>query len=1148
MPQKHTSNSASRGAKAAAPLPTWTFLGFLTALIAIVLICIISLRSLQVRTDIAAQVNVTHQSILELERILSALKDIETGERGFQLTRDEVQLAPYEAARSSLATRLEQLRAQEDRWPEQVGQIEQLALERVEVARETIEAVRAGQSGAELSERRIARAKPIMDRIRQLVAELTTRNQQSLNDSQGAWELAANISVVVVVTGSALLLVLLAAAAVLFSRDHRARERQIWLRAGQMGISRELQGVQHLEVIGQRVISFLARYLDAQVGAIYLTEADGRLRRFAGFASSGPSEPGQGDAPEVIRPGEGLVGQVARDQTPMLVTDLPENYLQVTSGLGRARTRQLVLTPSLSDGQVQSVIELGFFHPVHPADLELLEEVSTTVAVSVRSAKDRSRLEELLEETQRQSEELQTQQEELRVANEELEEQGHTLRASQARLETQQAELEQTNVSLEEQTQLLERQKAELTIAQEQLTAKAEELMRTNRYKSEFLANMSHELRTPLNSSLILAKILADNRDGNLTAEQVKFASNIYSAGNDLLLLINDILDLSKIEAGKIDIQVEPVDLSRMANTLTQTFNPISEEKNVPLRVTLEEGLPATIENDSQRLQQVLNNLLSNAFKFTAQGHVSLRIRQRDDGRIAFEVQDTGIGIAPEQQEVIFEAFRQADGTTNRKYGGTGLGLSISRDLARLLGGDIELVSAEGAGSTFTLVIPQRMEAPAAPPTSRAQAMASLVPPPREDDKRQTPPRSSATPAFPDDREHLDPDARVLLVVEDDPAFARILFDLAHDLKFQCLVAHEADEGVALALEHHPSAIVLDLALPDHSGLTVLDRLKRNPSTRHIPVQIVSAADHGQTAREMGAAGYIMKPVRREEVANALRKLEARFSRDIQTVLVVEDDPIQRESLEALLGSDSVRTVPVATASAALEALERSTFDCMVLDLSLPDASGYELLERMAKDDAYSFPPVIVYTGRSLSADEEQRLRRYSRSIIIKGAKSPERLLDEVTLFLHQVEAKLPLDRQRMLQIARNRESTFEGRNILVVEDDVRNIFALSRLLEHKGAKLRIARNGREALELLARDGAVDVVLMDIMMPEMDGYEAMREIRKRPEFKDLPIIALTAKAMRDDQQRSLEAGANDYVAKPIDVEKLLSLIRVWMPS
>jgi len=916
---------------------------------------------------------------------------------------------------------------------------------------------------------------------------------------------------------------------------------QDWLRTARARLADAIVGEQSLPRMAQRVLEFLVNYLGAQAGTLYVAEANGAYSRVAAIGVDSTAQ-----LPTALAAGEGLLGRAVLEKRSLRIDDLPSDYLRIGSGLGSRKPHALLIAPLAVDESAHGVIELGFLQPTFASDLELLSTVSEAIAIAIRTGTLRRERENLLQETQRQAEELQAQQEELRVANEELLSQSAQLRDSQARLETQQAELEQTNVHLEEHAQKLGQQHDELIGAKLDLERKASELARANRYKSEFLANMSHELRTPLNSSLILAKLLADNRDGNLTPEQVKFARGITTAGNDLLTLINDILDLSKIEARKVDLTHAAIDINELAHRLSETFEPMALDKQILFRVIKAPDLPATIESDTQRLSQILKNLLSNALKFTDRGTVSFEMRPLPDGNIEFAVRDTGIGIAAEHQQLIFEPFRQADGTTNRKFGGTGLGLSISRELARLLGGQIRVESTPGEGSVFRLILPRTLPASAGRDQPELAAVPTLH---AAAGHAPSPTRATGRPALlPDDRATLKDDGRILLVIEDDPLFARVLYDLAHELGFDCLLASTADEGMELAQQFRLAAVVLDVKLPDHSGLTVLDRLKHNPLTRHVPVQVISATDYARAAREMGAAGTLVKPVDREELHAALLSLKEKFASEQRTVLVVEDNELQRESIMQLLASDSTRVLTADNAAAALEQLRSTTFDCMVLDLTLPDASGYELLERMAADDAYAFPPVIVYTGRQVSAEEEQQLRKYSRSIIVKGAKSPERLLDEVTLFLHQVEGKLPPDRQRMLAAARRRDAAFEGRRILVVEDDVRNIFALTSVLEPLGGSIVIARNGREALSRLASKPVPDIVLMDIMMPEMDGITAMQEIRKQPGFRDLPIIALTAKAMPDDQQRCLAAGANDYITKPIDVDKLVSLIRIWMPK
>lgn len=913
-------------------------------------------------------------------------------------------------------------------------------------------------------------------------------------------------------------------------------EEQEWVQSGQIQIAESSQGELSVEDLATRVISSLCELTGALAGAFYTNEGDGvRLRGTYALDDKGRDR---------FKLGEGLVGQAARDKKQIIARELPVGYLRIRSGLGERDASSVVVQPMIVNGGTYAVAELAFTGSVPPKALRLLDGTDESIAVNVRSATYRHRLTELLAETQRQAEELQAQQEELRVSNEELEERERGLRDAHGEMQAQQTVLEERNDELAAQ-------RADLLRSQELLTTRAREVAQASRYKSEFLANMSHELRTPLNSALILAKLLADNKPGTLTAEQVKFAETIYAAGNDLLTLINDILDLSKIEAGKLDVQIGPSRIKGLTGSLERLFAPLAKQKGLVFNVEVASDIPDTIETDQQRLEQVLRNLIANALKFTDKGAVTLSISGEGTG-LAFAVRDTGIGIARESQELIFDAFKQADGTTSRKYGGTGLGLSISRDLARMLGGDVTVKSEVGVGSTFTLTLPLTYNPKSATAekrwstTTRAPVDAPMpAPRPEQDDTQKLDERAGPTLPFRDDRDR-DPQGRTVLVIEDDVRFAQILYDLAHEQRFNVVCATSASEGLELAKTTRPAAIILDVNLPDDSGLTVLERLKRTPETRHIPIHVVSAHDHSRTALELGAIGYAVKPLTREQLDELFERLEDQFAKRVRRVLVIEDDDVQRQSIQALLGGEDIEIIPVDTARGALEKLRSETFDCIVLDLKLPDATGFELLETMAADDAYAFPPVIVYTGRSLDRAEEERLRKYSSSIIVKGARSPERLLDEVTLFLHQVEARLPPERQRMLQTARNRDAIFEGRRVLIVEDDVRNVFALSSIIEPKGATVEIARNGREALTALENNLPPDLVLMDIMMPEMDGIEAMKAIRAQQKFAKLPIIALTAKAMRDDREKCLAAGANDYLAKPIDVDKLLSLARVWM--
>ena len=929
-------------------------------------------------------------------------------------------------------------------------------------------------------------------------------------------------------------------------QSRRVAADALWLQEGENAVTVSLRGDPEPRTLADAAVRALCAQLGAEVGAMYRLQGD-RLQLVGGAAL-----PAQ--LPEILPAGAGQWGEVLREGAPRRLEDA-QSPLDIDTPLGRSVVRQRLLGPITADGVVVGVVELGRagVSPARSLELELLLQCAEPIGVALRAALMRAQLMELLEETQRQSEELQTQQEELRVANEELEEQSRSLLQSQANLEQQQAELEQTNVQLEERTHELESRQQALLLAQAQLVQNSNELEASSRYKSEFLANMSHELRTPLNSSLILAKLLADNKDGTLTAEQVKYAQAIHSSNNDLLALINDILDLSRIEAGHVELVEENLAVSSVLQRLKDTFEPMAAQKGLLLEIVSEAGAPVQLVADSQRLQQILKNLLANAVKFTEHGSVVLKVRSAAAGRVQFAVSDTGIGIADEQTAVIFEAFRQADGSTRRRYGGTGLGLSISRDLALRMGGSISVSSEPGRGSCFTLELPLLASGGAIPAASAAP---DVRPAPAALPQRV--PVASAfnggsahghdapravQPRVLDDRGQRSRAGRMILVVEDDATFAEALVSMAHELDFDCVVASTAAEALGLASELRPNGILLDIGLPDVSGLSVLERLKRDPATRHIPVHVVSGLERSQVAMELGAIGYVIKPATRERLVGAIQQLEATNQRDMRRLLIVEDDSELRSNLQLLLGRDQLEITGVGTIAEAMAELAGSTFDCMVTDLTLPDGTGYDLLERMAGNDAVAFPPVIVYTGRALTRDEEQRLRRYSKSIIIKGARSPERLLDEVTLFLHSVEASLPSDQQRLLREARRRDAVLDGRTVLLAEDDVRNIFALSSVLEPLGITLEIARNGREALDKLRPE--IDLVLMDIMMPEMDGLTAMREIRTDPRWRDLPIIALTAKAMPDDREHCLQAGANDYIAKPIDVDKLVSLCRVW---
>ncbi|MBN2752260.1 MAG: response regulator, partial [Rhodospirillaceae bacterium] len=841
--------------------------------------------------------------------------------------------------------------------------------------------------------------------------------------------------------------------------------------------------------------------------------------------------------------------------------------------------------------------------PFTPVERRFIAENSGNVGVLIAAAESHQTIETLLArareqenelrasntELKRQAQalieserELQTQQEELRVINEELEEQTHALRKSENELQTQQEELRVTNEELEERTQELEqRSKAiqtkndELIRARDEIREKIKELETSNRYKSEFLANMSHELRTPLNSILILSQLMEENRVGNLTPRQIESARTINASGSDLLKLINDILDLSKVEAGKVEMSMEPMPIAGFLSDIERVFRPVSENRGIPFDTIIDDNIPPSLVTDSHRLQQVVRNLLSNAFKFTeAGGRVSLSITrpQANDlpahhpltpqTAVAFVVKDEGIGIPADRQAEIFEAFRQADGGTSRKYGGTGLGLSISRRLAEALGGLITLTSVPGKGSIFSVILPtsqtqtSRPETPAlasppvsAPPTPTPVSATETIKPKSSAKPVKHPPTLSddaSAEDVRDDRKSLASDDKILLIIEDDHSFAAILRDLAHERDFKCLIAADGETGLHFADYYHPSAIILDIGLPGIDGWEVMARLKDNPETRHIPVHFISGDDNALDGLRMGAVGFLTKPISVERVEEAFSKIEEVIDKPVSSLIVVEDDPVQAEAIRQLIGNGDVISTIANSGTKALSTLSQSSFDCMILDLGLKDMSGFDLLERLRDIPHCARMPIIIYTGRELSKSEEEQLQRHADSIIIKGVRSPERLVDESALFLHRVEATLPERQRAMIRMMHDRDAALKDRTILLVDDDMRNVFALSSVLEDKGLSVVIARDGRESLTRLAENPAIDLVLMDIMMPEMDGYEAIREIRKIRDHAKLPIIALTAKAMKGDRNKCVEAGASDYLAKPVDTEKLLSLLRVWL--
>lgn len=920
-----------------------------------------------------------------------------------------------------------------------------------------------------------------------------------------------------------------------------ASERLSWLKIAMGQLTDSLRGEFTMEQLGQNVVEFLEVHTGMKMGAIFVRNNGYTLLTFcAGKAL--PKEYAKNE----ISFGEGFLGEVAHTGTSMQICDVNPDYYKFSSALGEKSPSWIFIFPLIANGRVMGVIEAAY--PVIPNEQiqELLKNIGETIAITIRSvhySQDLVNFNQLLEE------EVAAQNEELKITNEELEKHSRELRKSFVQLESQQAELEQSNQQLEEQTLQLEQQNnllneknKQLLVAQMSLIERTKEMETASKFKSEFLANMSHELRTPLNSTLILAKMLSENKEQNLTKEQVSYAEVIYSSGNDLLNLINDILDLSKVEAGKLRLNNEKIRIRPLLEGLERVFKTTALEKEIIFIVEQDESIPNELITDKFRVEQVLKNFLSNAFKFTEKGSVKLKVRANLNN-LFFDVEDSGIGITPNEQEAIFEAFRQADGNSNRKYAGTGLGLSISKELSKLLGGKIYLSSEKGKGSTFTLALPLNIQVQAENP--------QLFLPINSPDQT-LPPEKKSWPqfSFTDDREKMGSFPRSVLIIEDDEVFAKMLYNVAHEMGFAAILTPMAEEALWLIYNHPPQAILLDVKLPDYNGLMVLDQLKQDKKTRHIPVHVISATDFSGSALSLGAMGFLEKPVNMDQLKEAFKQLATILEQQMKHILIVEDNAEERESIIHLIsGINKVKFDAVGTAEEALQLLSSRSYDCMIMDLNLTGQSGIELLNTLAQDNfSYSKPPAIIYTAGGFTPEDEEQLSKYSRSIILKGTRSQERLLNEVSLFLHWVESDLPDDRQKMLTELRARDKTLAGRNILLADDDVRNIFALTSALEAQGAKIFTARNGREALDKAISIDNLELILMDIMMPEMDGLEAIMKIRQEPAGRNISIIALTAKAMKDDREKCLAVGANDYMSKPIEMDKLLSLIRVWLPT
>lgn len=956
-------------------------------------------------------------------------------------------------------------------------------------------------------------------------------------------------------------------------RAEQARDEKEWVVAGIALLNAEFQITGSVDNLAQRIITSVSKYIGAQVGAFYIrNESSEGMTLLASHAFTHR----KGHTPGFL-PGEGILGQAVLERKQIHVANLPPGYLVIASGLGEADAGHVYVTPLMLESEVKGVVELASFQALGEGALEYLKQGAPMIAVALEAASARATAAAALAEAQQLASELEAQQDRLRQTNTELEEQAAELRASEQKLQDQQTEIELANTELQQQNEKLEQQRNETEQARRTLVLQAQEVALASKYKSEFLANMSHELRTPLNSLLLLARSLRDNATGNLTADQVESAAVIFDSGSDLLNIINEILDLSKIEAGKMELRLADVDIKDVARTLVSQFEHMAHAQGLSFKVVADDELPSRLVTDPQRLGQILKNLIGNALKFTEQGGVNVRFarpaanaRFRRAGfdlarSIAIHVTDTGIGIPENQQKVIFEAFQQADSGDRRRFGGTGLGLSISRELANLLGGEIHVTSAPGKGSTFTVFLPETLTESASEDANALTAEPQGADSPRDRQAPLAAPASLLKPAKPvpavatmprpdvkvpqtpldDDHGKISPQDRVILLIEDDLRFAKIVIEHVRQRGFKCLHSVTGEGGLELARVHRPDGVVLDVELPGIDGWTVLSELKQDLSLRHIPVHIVSVEPASKANLGIGAIGFAAKPVDKEQIDTVLSRLDAATAHAAKRVLVIEDEPLMRDETVRVIGNGNVKVDAASTGREGLELLARIPYDLVVMDLGLPDISGVELLQSWSKQTD-TLPPVIIHTVRELTMEEELFLRHFSDSIIIKDVRSHERLVDEVALFLHRVVQELPEDKRQAIFHLRQSDEPLRGKKVLIVEDDMRTMFAMARMLAGHGVHPIKAENGERALAMLAEHPDTDLVLLDMMMPVMDGYETARRLRQDPAFTQLPVIALTAKAMREDRQKCLEAGCTDYLSKPVDPDRLTSLMRVML--
>lgn len=1193
MPENKTSNSVIRNLQ----------IVFFISTVLLVISIGSSLFSTQKLVESSEQVNHTHGVLIEAENMISFMKDAETGQRGYIITLDPQFLEPYNIAKANAVKSYQNLLTITSDNPIQqknLPDVKKLIQAKFNQMQAVIDAKSLHKESNDTTTiyGEMLKGKRIMDDLRDVVnrikneetrlltirskdqdtyisftpklaifaalvsilitifsyvkikRDVDQRLQKQLEDEAVYKETSQRITIMEGITRKisegdytarstdnkdddlGRVSTALNNMAVALEKNFTVLKNKDYLQQGAVNISDAIRGERNINQLASKLIKSITETINAPLATLYVNET-GIFSLASSYALN--------DVPKHFVLGEGLIGEAARNKELKIINDLPSQFI-IKSSVGNALPVTLIILPLVYENETIAIIELGLLRKPEQIEIDFLKNNAEPMAIGINAAVSYVKLQNLLEETQAQAEELQAQHNELENLNAELEAQTQKLQASEEELKVQQEELQQTNEELEERSVLLEEKNQEIV-------RKAKELEISTRYKSEFLANMSHELRTPLNSILLLSRLLSENNDKNLNIEQIEYATVIQSSGQGLLGLIDEILDLSKIEAGKMELEYMDVPLTEIGNDMKFLFKQVAKEKSIEFNIIVQPDLPYTIQTDKGRVEQVLKNLLSNALKFTGKGSVTLEIKKCEvnNALICFSVKDTGIGIPADKQQFVFEAFQQADGSTRRKFGGTGLGLSISRELSKLLGGDIHLISEENKGSEFILRVPIIKPDYSSYFESRVAI---------EEEEKQVPGTNAIKDEYiasvipesiPDDREGITPKDKKILIIEDDTLFARSLLDVARKKGYKGIVTVRGDEGLELAKKYNPSGILLDIQLPVKSGWQVMDELKKDPQTRHIPVHMMSSYKFKKESLLKGAVDFINKPFAFEQMPEIFKKIEYVLNRNSKKVLIIEDNPKHAQALAYYLETYNINSEVKSNVSESVNALKKDTIDCVILDMGIPDAKSYQLLEEAKKDPTLENLPIIIFTGKSLSMTEEQRIKQYADSIVVKTAHSYQRMLDEVSLFLHLMEEKkkasIPNTEFKKLGIL---NEILNGKTVLIVDDDVRNIFSLSKSLELFKMNVVTAMNGKEAIQKLEENKKVDVVLLDMMMPEMDGYEAAKEIRKNYTWKNLPVIAVTAKAMTGDREKCISAGASDYITKPVDIDQLLSLLRVWL--